>query len=294
MVGASQNIALANIVLNTTVANSLTEFATKLEGAENLDIELDKIIKETFKKHRRIIFSGDCYSKDWEIEAERRELYAELKNILESDNFVENLFDKYEWVKIVESDTSKEIRLMLGAPLWFINYISFSNDNRYVGITGKYRDSSGVYFLFDLISEELVYKHIDDCSTGRILAVWSCAFTQNRIAGYYTSSPHCYLIDISATEIQPKRVSNKSFLCFSPSGEYMALSNKGYIPYNNYSDQNCPDTPLSDNQASKWDNQYRLHRSRACICRRFPACSYQQRNDRSRLESQVLRVLRVH
>lgn len=175
-----------------------------------------------------------CERNDYEYEPkelERRELYAELKNILESDSFVENLFEKYEWVKIVESDTSKEIRLMLGAPLWFINYMSFSNDNRYVGITGKYRDSSGVYFLFDLISEELVYKHIDDCSTGRILAVWSCAFTQNHIAGYYTSSPHCYLIDISATEIQPKRVSNKSFLCFSPSGEYMALSNKGYIPY---------------------------------------------------------------
>lgn len=175
-----------------------------------------------------------CERNDYEYEpkeAERRELYAELKNILESDSFVENLFEKYEWVKIVESDTSKEIRLMLGAPLWFINYISFSNDNRYVGITGKYRDSSGVYFLFDLTSEELVYKHIDDNGTSRILAVWSCAFTKNNITGYYTSAPHCYLIDFSATEIQPKRISNKSFLCFSPSGEYMALSNKGYIPY---------------------------------------------------------------
>jgi hypothetical protein len=175
-----------------------------------------------------------CERNDYDYEPkdrERREVYAELRNILESDSFVDNLFEKYEWVKIIERGTSKEISLMLGTPLWFVNYMSFSNDNRYVGITGKYRDSSGVFFLFDITTGRLIYKHIDDNGISRILAVWTCAFTHNNIVGYYTSSPHCYLIDADAAEILPKRISDKSFLCFSPSGDFIALSNKGYIPY---------------------------------------------------------------
>ena len=75
MVGASQNIALANIVLNTAVANSLTDFADELEGAENLDAALDALIARTFREHRRILFSGNFYSPEWEKEAEARGLY---------------------------------------------------------------------------------------------------------------------------------------------------------------------------------------------------------------------------
>ena len=123
MVGASQNIALANIVLNTTVANSLTEFADRLEGAENFDVELDNIIKQTFKKHRRIIFSGDCYSKDWEIEAERREL-CNLKTAPEAyahfmDEKNVNLFEKFGVMSLTEMRSRKDI--------FFENYRKIKN-----------------------------------------------------------------------------------------------------------------------------------------------------------------------
>ena len=75
MIGASQNIALANIVLNTAVANSLADFADRLEGAEDFASELDALIAETLKKHKRILFSGNSYSHEWEKEAEARGLY---------------------------------------------------------------------------------------------------------------------------------------------------------------------------------------------------------------------------
>ena len=75
MVGSSQNIALANIVINTAVAESLKKFADVLESAENFEASLTKLIADTFKKHKRILFSGNSYSKEWEEEAKERGLY---------------------------------------------------------------------------------------------------------------------------------------------------------------------------------------------------------------------------
>ena len=74
MVGSSQNIALANIVLNTAVANSFAEFADTLEGAEHFESALDTLIADTFRHHRRILFSGNSYTKEWEEEARARGL----------------------------------------------------------------------------------------------------------------------------------------------------------------------------------------------------------------------------
>jgi glutamine synthetase len=75
MVGASDSISDANVVLNTIVAESLRQFADRLESAGNFEEELHTLIKETITKHKRIIFSGNSYSKEWEKEAEKRGLY---------------------------------------------------------------------------------------------------------------------------------------------------------------------------------------------------------------------------
>ena len=74
MLGSSQNIALPNIVLNTAVAESFREFADVLEKADNFDEAVAKLLKETFAKHRRIIFDGNGYSEEWAKEAEARGL----------------------------------------------------------------------------------------------------------------------------------------------------------------------------------------------------------------------------
>ena len=74
MVGASQNIAMPNIVLNTAVAESFKQFADEIENAEDFDVAVARILKSTFKDHRRIIFDGNGYSEDWQREAEGRGL----------------------------------------------------------------------------------------------------------------------------------------------------------------------------------------------------------------------------
>ena len=72
--GASASISGPNVVLNTTVAESLKQFADELEGAEDFNEALNKLIRRTIKKHKRIIFGGNGYDGDWVNEAERRGL----------------------------------------------------------------------------------------------------------------------------------------------------------------------------------------------------------------------------
>ena len=134
MIGSSQNIAMANIVLNTAVANSFREFADKLEASKNFEDDLDKLIHDTFKKHKRILFSGNSYSKEWEEEAKARglsnlktapEAYARFtdeKNIelfssfgvmseVEISSRREILFENYRKVKNIEARTMLEITI---------------------------------------------------------------------------------------------------------------------------------------------------------------------------------------
>ena len=74
MLGSSLSISGPNIILNTIVSESLNEFADKLESSDNFDNDLIEIMKETIKKHKRIIFNGNNYAKEWIIEAESRGL----------------------------------------------------------------------------------------------------------------------------------------------------------------------------------------------------------------------------
>ena len=72
--GSSEPIACTNCILNTIVANSLKEFADRLEGAADFSTELNKLLVETIKKHKRIIFNGNGYDASWVEEAAKRGL----------------------------------------------------------------------------------------------------------------------------------------------------------------------------------------------------------------------------
>ncbi|MFQ3546868.1 MAG: glutamine synthetase III [Termitinemataceae bacterium] len=74
MVGSSQSIATPNTYLNTAVAQVLSEFADKLEKASDKNGAIEAIVKESYGKHRRVVFNGNGYSEEWVREAERRGL----------------------------------------------------------------------------------------------------------------------------------------------------------------------------------------------------------------------------
>ncbi len=74
MVGSSDSIAPANVVLNTSVAQAFKEIADELEAASDFDTAVHDMIKKLFTEHQRIIFNGNGYTEEWEKEAERRGL----------------------------------------------------------------------------------------------------------------------------------------------------------------------------------------------------------------------------
>ena len=75
-VGSEANASDCNLVLDTAVAESLKEFADALEGTPEDEFAAAALeyCKKTLNEHRRILFSGDGYSDEWQKEAERRGL----------------------------------------------------------------------------------------------------------------------------------------------------------------------------------------------------------------------------
>ena len=69
MLGSSNSIACANIMLNSAVAESLKIYADRLEKAENFEDALHEMIRKTIKDHKHIIFNGNGYDDTWIEEA---------------------------------------------------------------------------------------------------------------------------------------------------------------------------------------------------------------------------------
>ncbi len=74
MPGSSLSISGPNFMLNTAVAESLRQFADILEKEDDFSAGVDKLLRNTLKKHARIIFNDDNYSDEWVKEAKRRGL----------------------------------------------------------------------------------------------------------------------------------------------------------------------------------------------------------------------------
>ena len=122
--GSSLNIGCPNYMLNTMVAEELSQFYDELVNADDLETALKALVKKTLTEHQNIIFNGDNYSDEWVKEAEKRGLcnyrsvpeafehYIDRKNI---DLFVKNgilnepeILARYE---IELEQYAKEIRI---------------------------------------------------------------------------------------------------------------------------------------------------------------------------------------
>ena len=113
MVASSMSIATANTVLNTIVADVLSEMAEELEKADNFDVALHDLIKKTLTDHYRIVFNGNGYSEEWVKEAERRGL-PNIKSMVEAipalvtDKAVK-MFEKHNVFTSVELHSRAEV-----------------------------------------------------------------------------------------------------------------------------------------------------------------------------------------
>jgi glutamine synthetase len=74
MVGSSASIAMPNFILNTIVAETLSLFADRLEKTKDFEAEVQALLQEMARKHKKIIFNGNNYTEEWVTEAEKRGL----------------------------------------------------------------------------------------------------------------------------------------------------------------------------------------------------------------------------
>ena len=91
MLGSSNSIACANIMLNTAVAESLRIYADRLEHAEDFETALHEMIRKTIKDHKHIIFNGNGYDENWIREATEK---RGLLNYRTTADAVPHILDK--------------------------------------------------------------------------------------------------------------------------------------------------------------------------------------------------------
>lgn len=91
MLGSSNSIACANIMLNSAVAESLKIYADRLENADNFEEKLHEMIRKTIKDHKRIIFNGNGYDDAWIKEATEE---RGLSNLKTTPDAMPHLLDK--------------------------------------------------------------------------------------------------------------------------------------------------------------------------------------------------------
>ncbi|WP_077534053.1 glutamine synthetase III family protein [Massiliimalia massiliensis] len=113
MLGSTLSISGPNIVLNTIVAEELSQFADILEQADDFNAALHELIKKTFSEHKRIVFNGNNYSDEWVEEAKRRGL-LNLKTTVDAlPSFISDknvaLFTKHKIFTTAELHSRYEI-----------------------------------------------------------------------------------------------------------------------------------------------------------------------------------------
>lgn len=180
--------------------------------------------------------------KDLDEKKKKRKFEQWLNNWFFSDIFLTTK----QFVVIGIVATKEEIEIELDTKLDFLNYISFSYDNEYVAIVGKPSFNGYLKIVkikFNSFNNTLaVENNICDMQIAR-KATWTCAFTKNGLFGTYDSRPMLYLLDkddLSSFDRNKDKdynylrdhfsIPNRSLMCFSKSGKYMALSIQGYDP----------------------------------------------------------------
>lgn len=119
MLGSSNSIACANIMLNAGVADVLSKYADRLENCDNFDKELHTILRQTIKEHKRILFDGNGYDKAWEEEAARRG----LSNLRTTPDCMPKLLEKKNADMLIRMNVFSMKELQSRCEIMLANYV---------------------------------------------------------------------------------------------------------------------------------------------------------------------------
>ena len=151
-------------------------------------------------------------------------------------DFVKIIASPKQYITIFNAEHKIHERIFVGEPLWFLNYVSFSYDNRFVAISGRYPDGSnsgGLLFVHDLLYKRTAFDSTHE-SKASYNAVWLSSFDKNGNIASYTSEPITRILSLNKDVYNVNEILyEKNFLTYSRSGKFSALSDQGYIRYDN-------------------------------------------------------------
>ena len=122
--GSANSIACCNIMLNAAVAESLRQYADRLEGAEDFETSLHDLIKEVIEKHERILFNGNGYGEEWVIEATE---VRGLSNLKTTPDAMPHLLDKKNMDMLLSHKVFTESELHSRCEIMLENYCKSVN-----------------------------------------------------------------------------------------------------------------------------------------------------------------------
>ena len=111
-------------MLNAAVAESLRQYADRLEGAENFEEALHELIKETICQHERILFNGNGYSDEWVEEATK---VRGLSNLKTTPDAMPHLLDKKNMDMLIAHKVFTESELHSRCEIMLENYCKTVN-----------------------------------------------------------------------------------------------------------------------------------------------------------------------
>jgi hypothetical protein len=243
--------------------SSKVRYSHKLNSKELIADEVAKIRQDLDEPS--FFLQGDEKEKaKTKVEKNRKEIYDLFKNHFEELGIEDyNKITSHSLVKVEKfteigiTGTNIITEVLFSDDLAFYNYSAFSYDNKYFGYVGK-PSSNGLIHLFKIeFDEENSKLLVSDTYLSRYprYASWVCGFSKTGYFATYDSTPDTYILfvddglfDKKTTEVELRQnihksktniyhtynkwneIKGKNFLCFSPTGYFLALSEQGYEP----------------------------------------------------------------
>ena len=125
MLGSAASVANPNIVLNTAVAEVLSEFSAALKDVpeEEMESAVHALLKKTIEDHKRIIFNGNGYTDEWVEEAEKRGLY----NLKTTPDALPHFVDEKNIALFTKHGIFTKEELFSRYEIWLENYYKTIN-----------------------------------------------------------------------------------------------------------------------------------------------------------------------
>lgn len=210
-----------------------------------LSVKYSAFLRKYFYRTQKYDWTAELktMSELWRIIFENKTQYIEKPT-----NFTDYIVLKIGYIECEEQHDT--FRIFIGDSLWFLNYVSFSFDEHFIAVGAKrcgykYIDKqgcevttsqSGVFILFDLDDKDESIRYDTDNSS--LQAVWTTAFSRRGDCAFYDSTPNSYIVhNATATNFAVEKISGKSFLGFSTTGRYVAMSKQGYVDYTHHSNE---------------------------------------------------------